>query len=83
MAKKPTLTVQLMHAQRRIAELEAMVISIDEIRSEQNARIAELEDAKPANTNRKTVAPRAPWQRPAHMEAARQLAMSSHCVVQV
>lgn len=33
-------------------------------------------------TATKTVA-RAPWQRPAHMEAARQLAMSGHCVVRV
>lgn len=31
----------------------------------------------------KTVAPRATWVRPAHMEAARQLAMSSGSVVRV
>lgn len=77
---KQTLTVQLMHATARIAELEAMVIAIDEIRSEQNVRIAELEAAKaakPANTNRKVIAPRAPYVRPAWMEAARQAAMAT------
>lgn len=29
------------------------------------------------------VVARTPWQRPAHMEAARQLAMSGHCVVKL
>lgn len=61
---KPTLTVQLMHAQKRIAELEQQLAA--------------------AKTPRaiKVVA-HTPWARPAHMEAARQLAMSGHCVVRV
>lgn len=79
---KPTLTVQLMHAQRRIAELESMVLSIDEIRSEQNVRIAELEAARPAKPAIKTVA-HTLWQRPAWMEAARAQAMATGQVVRV
>jgi len=64
MAKKPTLTVQLMHAQLRIAELEQQLA------------------AAKAPRAIKVVA-HTPWQRPAHMEAARQAAMSGHCVVKL
>ena len=67
MAKAPTLTVQLMNATIRIAELEK--------------QLAEAKAAKPANTNRKVIAPRAEWVRPAWMEAARQQAMANGCVV--
>lgn len=62
MSEKPTLTVQLMHAQARIAELEV--------------QLAEARAAKPAYSNRKVVAP-STWQRPAWMEAARAQAMAS------
>lgn len=100
---KPTLTVQLMHARRRIAELESMVLSIDEIRSEQSVHLAELNDRieelerlvevhkaeahnlrlkQRGNSAIKTVA-HTPWVRPAHMEAARQQAMSTGCVVKL
>ncbi len=60
---KQTLTVQLMHANARIAELEA--------------KLAE------AQTRACRPQPRAAWSRPAHMEAARQLAMSTGRCVKV
>lgn len=62
MAKR-TLTVQLMHANARIAELEAKL-------AEAQTRVCRPQ-------------PRAAWSRPAHMEAARQLAMSTGRCVKV
>ena len=85
---KQTLTVQLMHANQRIAALEAMVLSIDEIRSEQSLRISVLEGElalrprTPAPAKRVTYTP-APRVLPAHMVAARELAMRTGCVVKV
>lgn len=69
MAKKPTLTVQLMHAQARIAELEA--------------KLAEAHDRALRTALKALPQPRTAWQRPSHMEAARQLAMSTGRCVKV
>lgn len=46
-------------------------------------RISILEGELALRPQRQHVAARAPWQRPAHMEAARQLAMAGHCVVKL
>lgn len=88
---KQTLTVQLMHANQRIAALEAMVLSIDEIRSEQSARIAALEAQRATFSDAlareraapRVIAPRPARVLPAHMVAARELAMRTGCVVKV
>ena len=65
MAKNPTLTVRLMHATARIAELEQ-----------------QLAQAKTVRTfNKRVIAPRVEWTRPAWMEAARAQAMATGCVV--
>ena len=66
---KQTLTVQLMHANARIAELEA--------------KLAEAHDRALRTAVKALPQPRAAWSRPAHMEAARQLAMSTGCCVKV
>ena len=70
---RQTLTVQLAHAQMRIAELEIKLADAQE----RALRLAVK--SLPAI---KTVA-HTPWVRPAHMEAARQAAMAGHCVVRV
>lgn len=69
MATKLELTAELATARARIAELEAALA----------ARPAVRPAARPAI---KTVA-HTPWVRPAHMEAARQRAMATGCVVKV
>ena len=84
MSTKPTLTVQLMHAQARISGLEQQLADLArELLDSQttcDVLTAKL-TAKPANTNRKVIAPRPEWVRPAWMEAARQQAMTSGSVV--
>ena len=81
MSTKPTLTVQLMHAQARIAELEALLGNENLRTLELEQQLAEAKAAKPANTNRKVIAPRPEWVRPAWMEAARAKAMATGSVV--
>lgn len=69
--QRQTLRVQLDHALIRISELEAQLADTQtKLLATQSPRAI------------KTVA-RTPWVRPAYMEAARQLAMSGHCVVKV
>lgn len=89
---KQTLTVQLTRANARIAELEAMVISIDEIRSEQSVRIDELEtllavataprgNVRPAYVAPVRVVPEWQQARLAAMAAAREeAARTGRCV---
>lgn len=64
---KQTLTVQLMHANQRIAELEAELA---------------LRPRSPAPAPR-VIAPRPARVLPAYMVAARELAMRTGCVVKV
>ena len=86
MSTKPTLTVQLMHATARIAELEIQLANLArellDSQTTSDVLTAKL-IAKPAYTNRKVIAPRPEWVRPAHMEAARQQAMATGSVVLV
>lgn len=83
MAKAPTLTVQLMNATIRISELEQQLAEAKaQFAKAESARLKlAVEAIKPANTNRKVIAPRAEWVRPAWMEAARAQAMATGSVV--
>lgn len=77
MSKKPTLTVQLMHATARIAELEAQIIALTPVQPAMSA----ARQAYLARAAIKSVAGPTPFQ--IRCMQARELAMATGRTVQV
>ena len=81
---KQTLTVKLAHAELRIAALCTQLDAAGKLQQELYAQLAETRDqldhAKRLAPRVTLVTPKAKWQRPAWMEAARQAALAGKTV---